>query len=151
MSIFSIVNFLEDRKIEFENKNGVFFVLLPATEKSAGILLHASFPGFSEDKSFELSLSACYDTEESLQRYFPIQNSSELINFPVSRLLAGFESGLACVSCCVDKEDGNGLKFRKIDNRLIASDENISSSHEVFAPISSPEDYINYTIAYFRK
>src|SRR5258708_32091870 len=149
MSIFSIVNFLEDSKIEIENKNGVCFVLLPATEKSAGILLHASFPGFSEDKSFELSLSACYDTEESLQRYFPIQNSSELINFPVSRLLAGFESGVACVSCCGDKKDGNCLKFRKIDNRLIASDENIFSSQESFSPISFPQGYIKYNITYF--
>lgn len=148
---FSIIEFLEDREIEWANENGVSFVVLPEDKNGTGILIEASYPGFTLKDTTELDISVEFDNEALLYKEFPFHCEEDVLGFPIVALAAAYTRGLATIACYVDTADGIGLEFRKIDNTLFASDEGTQESHEVLDELIQPEDFVAYTRAYFGK
>ena len=152
MSTFSVIAFLAAREIEWENENGVSFLLLPGTKNGFGILISTTYPGFiTDDDDIELDLSVEFENEEALYNEFPFDSVADVEQFSQLALSAAYARGIGTIACYTDTRSGQGLEFNRKGEAIVASEEGGSIMQKVWKALEGPEDYIEYTRSYFSK
>jgi hypothetical protein len=117
------------------------------------VYIECIYPGFdNSNKYISLEIGVEYKTIAEFASSFFIHSLRDLENISPCLLLQYFGEGKMGLEVYCSIDDiyfGGSFRFRKNERGIFALDEDTDRYHAVWATLSNPDDFVNYTTSYF--